>query len=313
MMKFILVVCILVGCGKERKEGATLPASQNLAEFTAKAQEVEERMMRDFTQDGWLVSYDTSGMPVGLGDSLIFTTIAMGVVSCENAAKIMQALGSQLVMTGGAFQRFNPLPQEYVGGREVSYDGETGAMFGWTMAVRRCPALRGDLGDLWNLHRSFVLANDGRLHPSARDASLVPGLDYAWDYVGHEFGLRGEPHKNRLIGFEAALLGWAQAVKSSKAACYRVHLGLLHTLTLAKLGAGISKPAKEKFCAITRNMDMPLTDWFCERGDPRSWLSSFEYDKWEYRHQRCGAWESPDSRGRTPGLDFLVLYNLAKE
>ena len=63
---------------------------------------------------------------------------------------------------------------------------------------------------------------------------------------------------------------------------------------------------------MTDGLDLALTDWYCHRLDPADWLRQWQETGHTYLHQRCPAWESTNTTMETPGLDFLLLYQLAR-
>ncbi len=105
---------------------------------------------------------------------------------------------------------------------------------------------------------------------------------------------------------ETQIVGWATAVKQTREACFRINLGYQTLKTVHALGGAISGLGKDAFCKTTADTDLPTVDHYCERADLGGFIESFVWDAWEYRHQRCPAWESSDGRAglATPGLDL---------
>lgn len=289
-----------------------LPGATDLSAFDAQASELQTRIERDFTQGGYVVSRAPDGSVEHVGDSALWTAITMASVSCSDT-RTEDALVDSLMRNDGRWIRIDPLPASYKG-NETSRDMETGAVFGFAVRYARCPASRPRLKKAWQAHRDFVLGNGGRLHEGSNwNFVMTPGFRFVWDLVSYRFGFGSKPSAADERLFEAALVSGAKAIKMRKDACYPIHLSTLQAIAAAKLGMPIIDLAKREFCSDTRGLGLPLTDWFCDRGGAKEFLRDFKVDQWEYRHQRCSAWESPDvSTGeRTPGVDFLVLWSLA--
>jgi hypothetical protein len=74
-----------------------------------------------------------------------------------------------------------------------------------------------------------------------------------------------------------------------------------------ELGGKISSESRNVFCAATKGAGLPTTDSWCGRGGLDTWLDSFVYNTWQYRHQRCPGWEVADGAGDDqPAVDELV-------
>jgi len=91
---------------------------------------------------------------------------------------------------------------------------------------------------------------------------------------------------------------------------------LVSVKCLTGISSEISDGGRASFCGAAKAADMPTVDHWCSHKDIGEYIDSFEYNQWEYRHQRSGAWETPDGKEglETPGLDLLVAlvakYNL---
>ena len=112
--------------------------------------------------------------------------------------------------------------------------------------------------------------------------------------------------------YESALISNVTFIKSSEAPCYPVHLSTLQLISLATLKRPVSIANNKTFCTMTDGLDLALTDWYCHRLDPADWLRQWQETGHTYLHQRCPAWESTNTTMETPGLDFLLLYQLAR-
>lgn len=127
---------------------------------------------------------------------------------------------------------------------------------------------------------------------------LAPYFDTMRAVVADELGLGDAPNDIGSLGSEMA--AWAFATVSQRAAAYRVHLGYL---VLDVINAPKGKAA---YCGATEAAKIPLIDHFCGRAGLQSWVSGFQYNLYEYRHQRA-IWETADGNGlETPAIDYLV-------
>jgi hypothetical protein len=294
-------------------DASRLPRAVDLSGFHSKADALSERLVRDFLEGGYVISRKPDGSAEHRGDSALWSAIAMATMDCDASQAIEDALVQSIHKNGGRWIRFEPLPANYQG-NETSRDMETGAVFGFALRSIRCPASRPALKAAWKKHRDFVLGNDGKLHEGSNwNFRMTPGFKFAWDLVSWHFGLASKPDNSDVRLFETAMVAGAKAIAFRKDACYPIHLSTLLAVTAAKLGMPIIELAKREFCHDTRGLGLPLTEWFCGRADAAQFLAEFRTDQWEYRHQRCSAWESPDvdpGEG-TPGVDFFAMWALA--
>jgi hypothetical protein len=256
-----------------------------------------------FERDGWIVSLK-DGQPEHQGDSLLWTGIALGVLPCDKAEIFADALRSMLVDNSGYLVRYMPLPEEYMGGREVSFDGATGFYYGLAANLVRCGSA-DSWRDYWSLHNRRLPI----LHPNTPGVDVVPEFTVLQDYISHLLGQRGKPHKDRVRILEKEIELWARAVVLQRASCYRIHLGWLYLRSMESLNV-LSAKGKYKFCDATDGVGIPLIDHWCGRSHIAEW--NYVENDWEYRHQRCGAWETPDGKPglETPGLDAVIAYSL---
>ena len=111
------------------------------------------------------------------------------------------------------------------------------------------------------------------------------------------------------LAVEEAAIQWAAATLATHAACYRVHLAYRALRTLETLGESVSEQGKERFCAATADAGLANVDWWCRRGDFAPFLAGFVPNAWQYRFQRCTAWEAADGNGdQTPPVDLAEAY-----
>lgn len=233
-------------------------------------------------EDGWVVCR-SGDEALCIGDSLIFTGVALGVLGCAEALPVEAALLKMLRDTGGHLYRH---PRD---SRAVSLDGHLGFYWGVYKHVQRCPESLPSWAEAMRLHI-----------PNELDGKFRPVLDVLLAKLG-----LGEPPSEEIRGnLGATVAGWAFVVVSARAAAFRLHLGFL---TLDVIDA---PKAKVTFCGDVRQAHMPLLEQFCGRPGLAAWTQAFRYDVWEYQHQRA-VWESPDGNGRkTAALDYLVSLSM---
>lgn len=306
----------LAACAKAEQKPDPLPATDDVTDLRAHA---TERLLRDFVNpDGFVVSrplgwrdfppgaLDAKGNPANearRGEGLIWSGVALASLPCDAGDGIEAKMIDWIYANHGALIRVWPLG-EYKYGREVTLDGALGLYLGVAHRITKCGK-----ADVWRdameAHRDYREESQGGLHPNS-DARLDLGFDYPLELALHRLGLRSAPHGDVLRMLEGAVVSWAWGVKQTRAACYRVNLGLIAWETVEALGGTISDNARNGFCAATNGMDIPTVDHWCGRKHIEDYVWAWEEDVWEMRHQRCGAWEKPDANGlETPGVDVL--------
>ena len=298
----IALVCIFA-CSAEPKPAPEDPTDEVHVTYA----ETVDRLVSRFLHEGQVVSRDDDGSPQHRGDSLLWTGMALGVLPCDRIADVESALGANVEANGGHVVRFMPLPEEYRGGREASLDGELGLLWGVAQYAKRCGTYPA-----WFATHYAALAANGWVYPGA--ARLHPEFSYVLDVIAHGAGLRGRPDPRRGVLLGAEVAAWAAATKAAQAAAYRIHLGWLALSAVEAAGEEIGE-ARAMYCAATDGAGMPLVNEWCGKSGLADWLSTFQFDAYEYALQR-GPWESQDGRPglSTPALDRLValtqLYNL---
>jgi len=265
-----------------------------------------DRLVGEFLEDSQVVSRKVDGSAEHVGDSLIWTGVAIAVLPCDKAEPIATRLAQRIVDQGGELRRFEPLPQEYVGGREISFDGETGVYFGLARFVRRCNGATR-IKPAFALRQSYVDRFEGRLHENS--SAFVPDeFTFTRDAISHSLGLRGAPSRDRLLILEQQIAGWLTSVKLAKSACFRANLAWLHIRAIEELGYSISDQGRWAICESQRGLG--LAHWSAWCGDAEAldaFVAGFQWNEYEFAHQRCPAWEAPDGKEglKTPGLDYL--------
>lgn len=273
--------------------------------------EASDRLLDRFTEDGWVVSRDANGEPEKVGDSLLWTGLAMGVMECDDATLFEDALGATIERNQGVLMRIDPLPESYKN-NPISFDGETGVIFGFALRAKRCPERRERLRALWVEHMDAINRMGGKLHPNS-NAKIVLQFKAAQKAVNHELGVGSKPSKVEQAAMVQEAAAWAAAVNAKHAACYRVNLAYLYISAMETLGYKSSRLGRDAFCSATKGMRLATVDHWCGRGGLKSYIDNFKYNEWEFKHQRCESWEKRDGREglETPGLDLLMAIDEA--
>lgn len=308
MDRALVLLCILVGCGHPpgpRPSPEPPPASA----LAARA-EATSRLESRLDPGGWVVSWDAGGTAQDVGDSLIWTGIALASVDCTHGQALEQSLLDMLAMTKGGLWRHPSQPSD------ITLDGAIGFYRGVAARIAKC-----NRGPTWTkpfeTHLDFMTAHHGRLNPSSTVVLPEPWM-YVRDLVGYRLGVRAEPDPELKKSLEGTAADWAGLVKEAHQlnvaagrhvasdACYRVNLGLTALQTVEQLGEPISDAGRNAFCEATDGMDLPTTNYWCGRAGLPDYLGGFQYDLWGYRHQRCAGWEAPDGQGYwQPAVDRL--------
>lgn len=287
MMRILALVLSLVSCTKVAAPTSEEPSPGVRVRHLMAV----ERLVNSHMVDGWVVSRDGE-KPHHLGDSLLWTGLALGILPCDKAELPAAALRGMFRELGGGMWRHPSLPTD------ASMDGAMGVYWGIARHQRKCA---GEWHSELTAHRELLRSTGNKLN-RAGSGLLPPGFDYLPPLLDGD--TPPDAHKallERLVG------AWALATKLERASCYRAHLGLLALDAAQVAGQSISPDAKGFYCLQTRPMKIPLIDHWCGRPGLGEWVAGFEYNVWEYRHQRCGAWETADGNGyETPALDLLM-------
>ncbi len=280
-MRMLLLTSLLsFGCKPAAKPE---PIASNPITFATAA----ERMLA-MSDGGWIVSRGTSGEIQHQGDSLIWTSLAMGALDCVSAMGPESSLLAMIDVTGGRLWRHPSLPGEW------SLDGAIGFYAGVLEHVARCPGTKAD----W--------ARAVRFHAESKP-ELPPRFQTLLDVTQALLGNGPMPSDTDRGLLAAECVGWAVAAVSQHSAGFRLHLCYL---TLKSMDA---PKGREAFCSAVEAAKMPLLEQFCGRPGLSSWVDGFGYNIYEYKHQRAD-WEDPDGNGiETPGLDYLVALRALGE
>jgi hypothetical protein len=279
----ILCLCLFACAKADDQAEPTSPSNGQRDRFT----EVSDRLLEMTEPHGWVVSRWDDASIEHTGDSLLWTGMAMGVLDCGRGAAPEDALLAMLSETGGRAYRH---PTEAL--REPSLDGHLGLYWGIAHRAARCPESR----------ERWAEALEQLIPVNAEEAFIVR------DSILSSLGRGTAPSLSARDAYGSSWAVLASGVRVAKAAAYRIHLGLLALESLEVSGQQVSSSVRDAFCSASNGADMPTVDAYCGRGDLAAWVEAFEFDAWEMRHQRSGAWESRDGKPglRTPGLDLLV-------
>lgn len=298
----LLTTLFLLSGASCKAPTATVEASPDTPPYIKAMYAAQVEKLSSFLKGGFVVSKWEDGEPEHEGDALLWTGMALGGLPCEGeeARTLSVALKAMFALKDGGIYRHPDLAD-----KPASLDGALGLWWGIADRVVRC----GE-GDYWR----DALVDHVNWIDGAGEQVIVPYFDYPARLLCLEANGCGlEPAWETLKDLQHSTVVWAMAVKAREAACYRVHLSFLALDTVEKLGRKLNPAWRDGFCAATAGMGLPTTDNFCGRGDLRAWIDNFEADKWEFRHQRCGAWEEPDGKPglKTPGVDLLVALRTA--
>lgn len=282
-------------------------------ELEVKAAEYRAHLVQRSLCGGWVATRVTGDIGCyDLGDSLLFSGLALAVLPCAEGDEVLQAVAASQDERQGLFVRYEPLSPQYAG-NENSRDGITGLIFGLTVRAAHCPADRPRLADMWRRYRAALGPSPVALYPGNLNAIVTPAFAAVLQQADRVLAGGEGPSFTRRIVWEAAASQGAQDATAHREACYGIHLATLQAILF---GSSASNDFHKAFCVATAGAGLALTDWYCGAGAEavKSWLSNYQPNLLVYSHQRC-TWETeiprPGSDG--PALDWLVLYTLAKE
>ncbi len=295
-MKNVLPIMALAmfACGKAKPEPKPEPATPTqVVTFDMAA----DRLAR-FYDAGFVVTRDAAGTALNQGDALIWTGEAVYALDCARGAAPAAALAQMVTDTGGAIYRHPSLPAN------VSLDGAIGFYRGVAKRALVC----GDAATWAPLIAEHVayMADHGGLLNAGDVAGLPAGFTYLRDKLAWRLGVGDEPSAAAQAKMETAAAAWAVADIAAKAACYRSHLALNTFQIIEELGGTVSPAARNTFCAATKTANLATSDHWCGRDGLDQWLTAFKWNVYQYAHQRCPGWESPDAKGEEPAVDELV-------
>src|SRR5688500_14090048 len=83
--------------------GQALPLPEDVTAYDERARALSERLMEELQEGGYVVSRWSDGSPEHVGDSLIWSGLAMAVLPCDAGRPILDAILRSLEERGGAF------------------------------------------------------------------------------------------------------------------------------------------------------------------------------------------------------------------
>ncbi len=278
-MKYLITALFLFGCHKPNPDSQPKAPAERFAA-------IEDRIAAMSWPTGWVSCTDIDGGHGCLGDSLLFTGLALGAADCEHGQIYQDALTEMIHANNGILERHPTI-------RGSSLDGALGFLWGMARRYANCPDARA------------ATLESVRLYASNSSGTLEPYFSVVLRQVLADMGDGDSPseHDRGMLGSEIA--GWAFAVVTSESAAYRIHLGYLG-LSLVD-----SPKGRVSYCAAVEKAKIPLIESFCGRPGLTEWIDGFLPNVYEFRHQRA-IWEGPDANGKqTPGVDYLVGYRQA--
>lgn len=302
----VLFFCLtsICCCGKSKPVDSIDPGHHS-SPFA----ETQSRLVNAFLPGGFVVSKTVTGTYDDQGDSLLFTGLALAVLDCDKVPLILDGFRRMQANHRNYWVRFDPLPQEYIDRQNfVSRDGVTGALFGFAKAAKRCPQSAEEIQGI--VARWLGAIGDSVfLYPGVLAGIITPSFHTLMRLARGE-GVSDLDYEE----YHVAALTTATLIKHNKSACYPIHLQTIQHMTIEQQGHPLLKRHKDQWCAVTKDMGLLLTDWWCGRNEAeiRAWLSKPESPH-VYAHQRC-KWESQDGDGKlSPRVDFLLLERLFHE
>lgn len=292
-MRLFVLIFLLISCGKPGDTPEKQDVSPEIIDAYNKA---STRLRSNFLDYGFVVSREDNGIAKHQGDALIWSGVALASLTCNDGEMIEDALIKMILELDGGLYRHPSLKSE------ISMDGALGLYNGLAHRLQRCPRSINKWLPALRKHKIFMANNRNRLNPNS-STELPEYFPYVRDLVFYKAGISGEPDIKRLRALENETSAWSLAVRLKKQPCFRIHLSYLALDAVSALDVSVNRNG---FCSATKGTDLPLIDNYCGRGDLIGWIGNFEYNKYEYRHQRCGGWESEDANGlKTPAIDLL--------
>lgn len=318
---FITSLILVVSCSKTKDRADSLPADDAVMSSYSL---VVDRVMQHFDDTGFAIVWGPDGLAKHHGDGLWRTGLALAAMPCDKGSRQLDALEAMTAELGGGFWRHPSIPDK------ISMDGALAIYLAAAARTTRCPSEADRWATIMTMHRDFMAGSDKRLNPHDSTAILPLGFDAVRDQVFHRLGLVGDPHSDRMLRLETEVWAWALAVRHSayeveeiiredvptydtshlptdlKAACFRVNLGWMSLRAIEHTGRKISNFGRDRYCAATDGMGLALVDHWCGRPGLAEFNESWQPNVWDFKHQRCPAWEEADCVGDScGGIDLL--------
>lgn len=291
---FILFLLVCLSCGKHENPEKESPPPEVVELYNS----YSDRLVKYHLDSGFVVSR-YKGEPRHQGDAMIWTGMALYALPCDKVGPLLAGVWQMVQDLGGGLYRHPDLHDK------ISLDGALGFYRGMARLVKECPEHNETALRIMEFHAKYV-GNSSRINPH-HDLELVREFTYVRDAVLWAYDMRHHPSDDRLQFFGAQIAAWAKAVKTARAPCFRVHLGLISLQTIEAVGKPIPGHLKAAFCLASDGMGLPTRDHWCGDKHISDWISDFKLNEWEYRHQRCPDWEGPDGKDyESPALDLLV-------
>lgn len=310
---FLLSLTLFTACGyipdpnknpdedsKSRSRG--WPAAENMDRYDEYTNELEDRLLEEFVENGYVVSREANGDHKHAGDAAKYTGIALGVLPCDKGHELEQALKSSLMRYDGQIQRFEP-PIYSTNYGVTSRDAEVGVTFGFVMRNLRCGV---PFSLEWQEHWDFVEGNNWHLEPPSED-KLSPGYLHVFGKV-KELLAGGNADEPASWLWQAGLWANVETAESAEEDCFPVDLTALQMCFMSKMGYNISEYAASKICAASRNMGLAHMDWYCRRGVSGQFLEGYPLNRYENRLQICPWQDGTQNEGvKTHAVDYLLM------
>jgi hypothetical protein len=307
LIKSALAGLIIASCGHKTPDPVP---PQDHASMDARFHELKASLLANNLENGWITTRLADGTADNLGDSLLYSGMAIGLLDCAEGQVIFDAIRASQDLRGGYFVRFEPL----VGykGNEVSRDGLTGLVFGFIRRAAACPGDRTDIAARWRRYRDLI-HNDLYLYPGDLNAIVNPAFSAYMEVADKALLGAPGPVPAKTLAWELTATNGAQDIVDRHKACYPIHLSTMQAYVFGSL---VSDSFRKEFCHITEGTGLVLTQAYCGAASStvELWLEQFQANQLGYQHQRC-VWESDVLSGGTkaPSLDWLILYTLTTE
>lgn len=310
----MLVVFFVSCCGRRSDPIDKIPNPSD------KQAHYEERLI-EFLKDGWVVTRNPDGSNHDEGDSLLFTGLALGSLSCDSVARygLLNSFERMIDNYDGYLVRIDPLTEEYVNRDDyVSRDGATGALYGLLRHSQRCSENRERVKRIMDQWHDTV-GSAVLLHPKSK-AVKMPSFSAFWR-VAHGRKINDLEYAVYMTStiFTAKTIqlqrraAVAEGNPEKNPSCYPVNLQTLQHIIMEMQGQAIYERDKSAWCDITKDFGLLLSDWYCARNDDKiqDWLENPQQSRAVYMHQRC-SWET-EGFHLSPRVDYLLLNSLRKE